>query len=75
MGTRVLLALLLLAPSWAAKADESAGPGLSLAQAQSLGHKLEAIEKRQQTGGARRPETVVVTEGAVVAADPNVTST
>jgi len=65
MGTRFLLALLLAAPSWADEASAPAGSGLSWAQAQSLGQKLEAIEKRNQAGRPRRPETVLVTEAEV----------
>lgn len=65
MGARLLFALLLAAPTWADEAGRPVPPrpGLSWAEAESLGHKLEAIEKRKQAAGPRRPETVLVTEG------------
>jgi hypothetical protein len=62
-GPRLLLALLLAAPSWADDAAVPPRAALSWAEAESLGHKLEAIEKRNQTAGPRRPESVLVTEG------------
>jgi hypothetical protein len=64
MRACLLLGLLLAAP---ARADETAGatrPPLSWAEAESLGRKLEGIEKRNtQAKGKRRPETVLITEG------------
>lgn len=56
------LALLLLLQARPA-ASPPPPPGLSWSEAESLGRKLESIEKRKRAGGPARPETVVVTEG------------
>ena len=61
--SRLAVALLLAAPAWADDAAAPARPALSWAEAQSLGQKLDRIEKQSQVKGKRRPESVLVTEG------------
>jgi hypothetical protein len=64
MGGRLLrvVALLLAVPVWA---DDAAPPrpGLSWAAAESLSRKFKAIEIQSQMMRARKPESVLVTEG------------
>lgn len=63
MGTRFLVAVLLAAPAWGNDAPAPARAPLSWAEAQSLGRKLERIEKRNQAKGKRGRKTVLVTQG------------
>lgn len=56
------LVLLLAAPAWAGDAPVPR-PGLSWAEAQSFGQKLDRIKTQSQAKGAPRPESVLVTEG------------
>jgi hypothetical protein len=66
MSWKVFVPLLILAPlaSSSASGDSTVDPRrlVSQALAESLGRKLDAIEKRHKAR-SRRPETVVVTEG------------
>jgi hypothetical protein len=62
MGTRLVLAVLLAAPAQAGEAS-APRPALSWADAQSLTRKFEAIEVRSQSTRARKPESVLITEG------------
>jgi len=61
----LLLVLFLAAQRAPAAAPRPAPPraGLSWEEADALGSKLEALDKRQKSGKAARPETVAVTEG------------
>jgi hypothetical protein len=61
-GSRVVLALLLGAPAWAAESSAPRAPWTKAA-AESLGRKLEAIEIQSQSLRARKPASVLVTEG------------
>jgi hypothetical protein len=58
----LLFAIVLAVPAAADDAPPARAP-LSWAEAQSLGRKLQGIEKRNQAKGKRRAETVLVTEG------------
>lgn len=62
MVTRLALVFLMAAPAWASDAPVPR-PGLSWAQAQSFGQKLERIKAQSQAKGAPRPESVPITEG------------
>lgn len=57
----LLVAVLLTAPAWAREDTPPARPPFSLADAESLGRKLEAIKKRSVEKGQKR-ETVTVSE-------------
>jgi hypothetical protein len=59
----LLVAVLLAAPAWAREDSPPARPAFSVADAESLGRKLEAIKKRSVDAGQKRRETVIVTEG------------
>lgn len=61
----LLLVLFLAAQRAPAPAPRPAPPraGLSWEEADALGSKLEALDKRQKSGKTARPETVSVTEG------------
>ena len=57
------VALLLAAPAWADEAAAPSRPAVSWTEAQSLGQKLDRIEKQSQVKGKGRRESVLVTEG------------
>jgi hypothetical protein len=59
---RLLLAVLLAAPAFAGEASP-VRPPLSWAEAESLSRKFQAIEVQSQSARARRPESVLITEG------------
>jgi hypothetical protein len=61
--SRLLAAVLLAAPAWATDVATPARPSLSWAEAQSLGRKLEDIEKRNHAKDKQRRGSVLITEG------------
>ena len=61
-GSRVVLALLLGAPAWAAESSAPRAPWTKAA-AESLSRKFQAIEIQSQAVRARKPASVLITEG------------
>jgi len=61
----LLAALLLAAGSSAADRPAPTRAGLSWAEADALGAKLEALDKRQKNGRTARPETIEISEAEV----------
>jgi hypothetical protein len=58
----LLVAVLLTAPAWAREDTPPARPPFSVADAESLGRKLEAIKQRNVAKGQKGRETVTVSE-------------